>query len=105
MGYEVCKSDARVYVKCSVDGGESYVLIYVDDLLIVSKAMSEVDRVKGLLKKEFTFHDLGEVKDFLGCQVMRDREKGLISLSCIPKIDGLVEILGSIRSHWDLIPQ
>jgi transposase InsO family protein len=37
MGYDVCKSDAGVYVRCSVDGGKSSVLIYVDDLLIVSK--------------------------------------------------------------------
>jgi hypothetical protein len=94
MGYVVCKSDAGVYVRCCEDGGKSYVLIYVDDLLIVSKGMSEVERVKELLKKEFTIHDLGEVKDFLGCQVMRDREKGLISLSCIPKIDALVEKFG-----------
>jgi hypothetical protein len=28
MGYDVCKSDAGVYVRCSVDGGKSYVLIY-----------------------------------------------------------------------------
>jgi hypothetical protein len=47
MGYDVCKSDAGVYVRCSVDGGKSYVLIYVDDLLIVSKGMSEIERVKG----------------------------------------------------------
>jgi hypothetical protein len=56
--------------------------------------MSEIDRVKGLLKADFTIHDLGEVKDFLGCQVVRDREKGLISLSCIPNIDSLVEKFG-----------
>jgi hypothetical protein len=94
MGYEVCKRDAGVYVRCSPDGGKSFVLIYVDDLLIASKGMSEIERVKGLLKKEFTIHDLGEVKDFLGCQVMRDRDKGLISLSCIPKIDILVDKFG-----------
>ena len=39
MGYEVCKSNAGVYVRCSEDGGKSYVLIYVDDLLIASKGM------------------------------------------------------------------
>jgi hypothetical protein len=61
------------------------VFIYDDDLLIISKKMSEIDRVKGLLKADFTIHDLGEVKDFLGCQVVRDGERGLISLSCILK--------------------
>jgi hypothetical protein len=55
MGYEVCKSDDGVSVRCSPDGGKSFVLIYVDDLLIASKGMSEIERVKGLLMKEFTF--------------------------------------------------
>jgi hypothetical protein len=27
MGYDVCKSDAGVYVRCSVDGGKSYVVV------------------------------------------------------------------------------
>eukprot|EP00884_Botryococcus_braunii_P016747 jgi/Botrbrau1/3756/Bobra.0363s0033.1 len=56
--------------------------------------MSEIDRVKGVLKKDITVHGLGEVKDFIWCKVIRDIDKGFISLTCIPKIDALVEKFG-----------
>lgn len=36
MGYEVCKSDAGVYVRTDENNETSYMLVYVDDLLIVS---------------------------------------------------------------------
>ena len=49
---------------------------------------------KGMLKSKFTMHDLGQVKDFLGCQVRRDRENRQLSISCIPKIDALLEKFG-----------
>jgi hypothetical protein len=34
------------------------------------------------------------VKDFLGCQLKRDRGSRQLSVSCIPKIDALVEKFG-----------
>ena len=74
MGYEVCKSDARVYIKRHDDGELSYMLVYVDDLLIVAMGAEEIEWVKKELLASFKIHDLGEVKDFLGCQILRDRE-------------------------------
>jgi hypothetical protein len=94
MGYTVCKSDAGVYVKTLPNGEKAYVLVYVDDLLIISKGMGEVTWVKQELLKDFKIHDLGEVKDFLGCQITRNRIAHTVSISCIPKIDALIEKFG-----------
>jgi hypothetical protein len=94
MGYSVCKSDAGVYIRRSTDGNLSFILVYVDDLLIVAKAIPEIEWGKELLKRDFTIHDLGEVNDFLGCQVLRNRANCTISMSCTPKIDALVEKFG-----------
>lgn len=66
--------------------------MYVDDLHMVKTKLSEVEEIKAGLKKDAT--DLDEVKGFLGCQVRSDREKGVISLSCILKIGALVEKFG-----------
>ncbi len=44
-------------------------MAYVDDLLIVSNGAKEIVRVKRELLRDFKIHELGEVKDFLGCQV------------------------------------
>ena len=94
MRYEVCKSDAGVYIKRHNDGELSYMLVYVDDLLIVAMGAEEIEWVKRELLASFKIHDLGEVKDFLGCQIQRDRENMCLSLSCIPKIDALCEKFG-----------
>jgi hypothetical protein len=113
MGYDVCKSDAGVYVRCSVDGGKSYVLIYVDDLLIVSKGMSEIDRVKGRLKADFTIHSLVEkfgldlesvgpdtpmTKDFVTSQssAPRDGSDSIGAGSVLPPGHGYCELIGSL---------
>lgn len=96
MGYRVCKSDAGVYIRRSTDGNLSFILVYVDDLLIVAKVVSEIEWGKELLKRDFTIHDLGEVSDFLGCQVLRNRANCTISMSCTPKIDALVEKFGIV---------
>jgi hypothetical protein len=63
-----------------------YVLVYVDDLLIICPKLNLVEWFKQLLTDRFNIHDLGEVKDFLGCQGRRDRENHQLSISCIPKM-------------------
>jgi hypothetical protein len=94
MGYGVCKSDAGVYIKTDSQGLKSYILVYVDDLLIISKAKQEIDECKTKLLLDFKIHDLGEVKDFLGCQIRRNREGHCIYISCTPKIEALAEKFG-----------
>jgi transposase InsO family protein len=93
-GFTACMSDAGIYV--SVKGTENpvYLALFVDDMLIVCKDLEKVLAFKDTLGKEFTIHDLGEVKDFLGCQVVRDRNRRVIQMSSGPKIDALVEKFG-----------
>ena len=94
LGFEACKSDAGVYVRKQAGNPPLYVLVYVDDLLVICPEMNLVEWFKQLLRDRFNIHDLGEVKDFLGCQVRRNRENHQLSISCIPKIDALVEKFG-----------
>jgi hypothetical protein len=68
--------------------------VHVDDLLIVAMGAEEIVWVKRELLASFKIHDLGEVKDFLGCQIQRDRENLCLSLSCVPKIGALCEKFG-----------
>jgi hypothetical protein len=62
--------------------------------LQIFKDLNLVKWFKELLKSKFTIHDLGEVKYFLGCQVHRNRQDRQISISCIPKIEALLEKFG-----------
>jgi Reverse transcriptase (RNA-dependent DNA polymerase) len=47
--------------------------VYVDDLLMASKLLSDVQHVKQLLMSVFDARDLGEAKYFIGMEIVRDR--------------------------------
>lgn len=62
---------------------ESYVhlLIYVDDMLIISKDKNDLVKLKRLLKIEFEIKDLGLTKRILGMSIDRHRVEGILTLS------------------------
>ena len=94
QGFVPTKSDAGVYVKKVPGQDPVYIPVYVDDLLIIAKTLLPVDEVKAGLKSQFSVHDLGEVKDFLGCQIKRDRRAKKLFMSSTPKIETLAEKFG-----------
>jgi len=50
------------------------VLIFVDDILMFAKDKAKIQEVKGWFESEYSMTDLGDLKQFLGMQIMRDRE-------------------------------
>ena len=50
IGY---KYECYVYVKSLDDGSSIFLLLYVDDMLIVANSTSEVNKMKILLSREF----------------------------------------------------
>lgn len=56
-----------------------YILIYVDDIIIVSSSSAATDKLIHELTKEFAVKDLGILEYFLGIQVKHD--KGGVTLS------------------------
>ena len=63
------------------DGSSIFLLLYVDDMLIAAKSMSEVNKLKTLLSREFDMKDLGTAKKILGMEIRRDRALGRLWLS------------------------
>ena len=58
-----------------------YVGIYVDDLLILGKLQSEIDKLKLQFNKRFKMTDLGLAKYIIGIASKRDMEHGTLFLS------------------------
>lgn len=56
-------------------------IIYVDDILLASKCLKEIDKVKEKLKMEFEINDLGKVSDILGIHIEREGEIGKMKLT------------------------
>ena len=60
---------------------KALVILYVDDLLIATPTLSAIDSTKEQLMSAFEMKELGEVKRFLGFDVVRDRKNRTIFLS------------------------
>jgi len=66
--YNRCEYDSCVYFKQSDD--LTYLLLYVDDMLIVVKNKTHVQKLKTQLKKKFDMKDLGEIKKIFGMKIL-----------------------------------
>jgi len=65
--YNWCEYDSYVYFKQSDD--LTYLLFYVDDMLIVARNKTHVQKLKAQLKKEFDMKDLEKIKKILGMEI------------------------------------
>ncbi|KAA0066139.1 hypothetical protein E6C27_scaffold21G001400 [Cucumis melo var. makuwa] len=75
QGFHENSYDACVYWKLSQKGTYMYLLLYVKDMILVSKDYAEICELKKQLSNEFEMKDLGELKMILGMDVKGDREK------------------------------
>jgi len=69
--YTQCEDDNCVYFKQNDD--LTYLLLYVDNMLIIAKNKAHIQKLKAQLKREFDMKDLGEVKKILDMEITRDR--------------------------------
>jgi hypothetical protein len=81
IGYTCYEYDCCIYVRILEDDSYNFLQLYVDDMLITTKSMCEVNRLKSLLHKEFEMKDLSAAKKILGMEIRRDREAKKLWLS------------------------
>ena len=80
-GYDRIAFDHCVFVKKFSDGEFIILLLYVDDMLIVGRDTSKIDKLKKELSKSFKMKDLGFANQILGIKISRDRMNGKLWLS------------------------
>jgi hypothetical protein len=73
--YEAC-----VYKKVS-GSSVTFLVLYVDAILIIGNDIGMLNDVKSYLNKCFSMKDLGEATYILGIKIYRDRQRCLIGLS------------------------
>ena len=82
LGFRPSHSDSCVYVRRQADSGAVlYLLVYVDDILLVSDSTAELTAVKTALSSRFDMKDMGEAEFILGVQIRRDRPNRRLCLS------------------------
>ncbi|KAK3041740.1 hypothetical protein RJ639_000664 [Escallonia herrerae] len=80
-GYTRSAYDSCVYHQRLEDGSHMYLLLYVDDILIATKMMLDINGLKEKLKKEFEMKDFGVANRILRMEIQRDRPTGILYLS------------------------
>ena len=68
-----------------------FLVLYVDDILIIGNDIGMLQSVKSYLSKNFSMKDLGEASYILGIKLYRDRARRLIGLSQSSYIDNVLE--------------
>ncbi|GJZ38593.1 ribonuclease H-like domain-containing protein [Tanacetum coccineum] len=69
-GFVQSKNDHSLFIK-NKGKVSLYLLVYVDDLVITGNDIKEIESFKSFLKIKFKIKDLGELKYFLGIEVLK----------------------------------
>jgi hypothetical protein len=100
-GFTISAADSSLFI-CS-NSADTYLLIYVDDGLIVG-TRSDVQDVINVLEKHFKLRKMGAVKYFLGSEVIRDTEKKTIIITQRNYAKKIVETAGQSTAKTRSIP-
>ncbi|CAI7881577.1 unnamed protein product [Closterium sp. NIES-53] len=68
-----------------------YILVYVDDFILVAKDSAQMTSVQAALSKALQMKDLDDLKHYLGMEITRDRQARTISLSQEFYIDNVLK--------------
>ena len=82
--------EACIYNKVS-GSSIAFIILYVDDILLIGNDTEFLDSIKGYLNKNFSMKDLGEDAYILGIKIYRDRSRHLIGLSQSTYLDNFFE--------------
>jgi hypothetical protein len=75
------EADFCVYRWEDEDGTVVIIIVHVDDMGAGSNSLNKLTEVKERLRRRFEVSDLGDIKLFLGIQIIRDYDARTISLS------------------------
>ena len=86
FGFSQNKDEPCVYMKTS-GSVVVFLILYVDDILIMGKDTLVLQSMKIFLSKRFSMKDLGEATYILGIRIYRDRSRKLLGFSQSTYID------------------
>lgn len=95
LGFKRTLSDSSLYYRHR-DGERVYVLVYVDDLLLLSNREEALQGVKKDLRKVYELKELGPISVYLGMQVLRDWEARTVTLGLPGYLAGLEKRFSSL---------
>ena len=81
LGFAESESDPGLFSLQLTDNYPTFVLVYVDDMLLVSDEITKVMDVIDKLSKAFALKDMGEAAVFVGLEIDRNPSAGTLKVS------------------------
>ncbi|CAI7772176.1 unnamed protein product [Closterium sp. NIES-54] len=81
LGFAPSTADPSLFLRTDTSLPPFYVLVYVDNLVFATADTEVLTLVKSELHKKHTCTDLGELHNYLGLQITRDRARRTITLT------------------------
>ncbi|GMF19070.1 unnamed protein product [Phytophthora lilii] len=91
--YKLIK-DQSVFVGI-VNGTTCYIMVYVDDLLVIAPTVPVINKIKDALKQRFKMSDLGKVHYILGWSIVRNRADRTIFIHQEKKIRWIASLIST----------
>jgi hypothetical protein len=102
-GFVQTYGEACIYKKVS-GSSVAFLILYVDDILLIGNDIEFLDGIKGYLNKNFSMKDLGEAAYILGIKIYRDRSRRLIGLSQSTYLDKVLKKFKMDQSKKGFLP-
>jgi len=96
MGFTPIKSDPCLFIRQEPNNQQSYLSIYVDDIILISPSPKIIKSIHSQLTKHYQIKDLGELHHYLGMLITRNRSTRTLTLSQ----EQYIKTLGE-RYHMD----
>ena len=103
FGFIKNEDEPCVYKKVS-GSAIVFLVLYVDDILLIGNDIPELQSVKTWLGKCFSMKDLGEAAYVLGIRIYRDRSRKLLGLSQSTYIDKVLKRFSMQDSKKGFLP-
>jgi hypothetical protein len=82
----------------------SFIVLYVDDILLMGNDIPSLKVVKTWLGSNFSMKDLGDASYILGIRIYRDRSRRMIGLSQSTYIDKVLHSFGMQNAKMGYVP-
>ena len=95
FGFVQNVEETCIYKKMS-GSSVAFLVLYVDDILLIGDAVKLLNNVKEYLNNNFSMKDLGEAAYVIGIKICHDRSRRLLALSQSTYLD---KILKKFKMH------
>ena len=105
FGFEASAADPGLFIRAEDAGaGFIFILVYVDDILVIAKDLSAVTDVKAMIRSVFDIRDMGEVSFYLGISITRDWDGGTFRLRQDKLLAKLLTRYGMLDAKGKCVP-